>query len=76
VYTDNTLAFEFVEGEIKLRQFNTFPKCIWDWTCQKRDLGKKLRRKCTRVRQEAGGSVRVLAIERTGQRPIPSAGAV
>ena len=28
------------------------------------------------VRQEAGGSVRVLAIERTGQKPIPSAGAV
>jgi hypothetical protein len=27
-------------------------------------------------RQEAGGSVRVLATERTGQRPIPSAGAV
>jgi hypothetical protein len=37
---DNTLAFEFVEGETKLRQFDTFPKCIWDWTCQKKCLEK------------------------------------
>ena len=33
---DNTLAFEFVEGEIKVRQFNTITQWNWDLTCQKK----------------------------------------
>jgi hypothetical protein len=44
---DNTLAFEFVENKSKLRQFNTFPKCIWDWTCQKKCLEKNEATMCT-----------------------------
>ena len=40
MYTDTTLTRELVESEVKLRQFNTIPKCIWDWTCQKKVLRK------------------------------------
>ena len=40
MYTDHTLTRELVVAESKRLQFNTIPKCIWDWTCQKRDLAK------------------------------------
>jgi hypothetical protein len=40
MYTDATLARELVAAESKRRQFNTFPKCVWDWTCQKNYLEK------------------------------------
>jgi hypothetical protein len=39
VYT-HTLTRELVAPEVKHHQFNTFPKCIWDWTCQKKYLEK------------------------------------
>ena len=67
-----TLTRELVAAEVKHRQFNAFPKYIWDWTCQKKGLSKIEAKIYTGA---TGGSVRVLAIERTGQRPIPSAGA-
>ena len=41
MYTDYTLARELVVSEVKRRQFNTFPKCIWDWACKKKVLRKK-----------------------------------
>jgi hypothetical protein len=41
MYTDTTLTRELVVSEVKRRQFNTIPKCIWDWTCQKKVLRKK-----------------------------------
>jgi hypothetical protein len=40
VYTDATLARELVAAESKRLQCNTIPKCIWDWTCQKKSLEK------------------------------------
>ena len=73
MYTDTTGTFQFVMVENELPEFGTIPNRIGDLTCQQKRFSKISRQKCTRIRQEA---VFVLAIERTGQKPIPSAVAV
>ena len=35
---DATLTRDKVAAESKHLQFNAFPECIWDWTCQKEGL--------------------------------------
>jgi hypothetical protein len=42
---DHALTRELVAPEVKQPQFNTFPKCIWDWTCQKKSNCKKFEAK-------------------------------
>ena len=47
MYTDTALTRELVSLEVKLRQVNAFPKCIWDWACQKKCLEKNEAKMCT-----------------------------
>jgi hypothetical protein len=50
VYTDTTLALEFVVSEIKHPKFDTFPEWFGNLTCgQKKRFSKISRQKCTRI---------------------------
>ena len=40
MYTDYTLAFEFVTCETKYRQIDTITQWNWDLSCQKKGLSK------------------------------------
>ena len=41
MHADATLARELVAVESKRLQCDTIPKCIWDWTCQKKKTLEK-----------------------------------
>jgi hypothetical protein len=65
-YTDAALARELVVSEVKTRQFNTFPKFVWDWTCKKIVIRKK------RGENAHGCCTCPVSWLPTGQRPFNS----